>query len=153
MNTSITKFLKQHYVDGVFHTHVSLINPKGKFQLNRESMEKLWDIYTDLVDDDEEILGIGEKPTHYLPVLCDIDIKIEDDSVDFSEEEHIYTKKNVNDIIEIYQSVLRNIVQDCTDDNLLCVVLEKPIYSINKNEKRLVSYSSCKKMGRDGSRA
>ena len=134
MNTSITKFLKQHYVDGVFHTHVSLINPKGKFQLNRESMEKLWDIYTDLVDDDEEILGIGEKPTHYLPVLCDIDIKIEDDSVDFSEEEHIYTKKNVNDIIEIYQSVLRNIVQDCTDDNLLCVVLEKPIYSINKND-------------------
>lgn len=134
MNTTIAKFLKQHYVDGVFHTHVSLIKPTGKFQLNRESMEKLWDIYSNLVDNETEILGIGEKPTHYLPVLCDIDIKIEDNENEYSEGEHIYNEKNVNDIIQIYQSILRNIVQDCTDENLLCVVLEKPIYSITKND-------------------
>ena len=34
MNTAIAKLLKEHYVDGVFHTHVSLIKPTGKFQLN-----------------------------------------------------------------------------------------------------------------------
>ena len=134
MNTAIAKLLKEHYVDGVFHTHVSLIKPTGKFQLNRESMEKLWDIYCDLAENDNEILGIGEKPTYYLPVLCDIDIKIEDNNNEYSEEEHIYNEKNVNDIIQIYQSILRNIVEDCTDDNLLCVVLEKPIYTITKND-------------------
>jgi len=134
MNTTISKFLKEHYVDGVFHTHVSLIKPTGKFQLNRESMEKLWDIYSNFVDNEDEVLGIGEKPTHYLPVLCDIDIKIEGENNEYSEKDHIYNEKNVNDIIQIYQSILRNIVQDCTDDNLLCVVLEKPIYSITKND-------------------
>ena len=30
--------------------------------------------------------------------------------------------------IEVYQSVLRQIIEDCSDDNLICLVLEKPLY-------------------------
>jgi len=135
MNTTISKFLKKYYVDGVIHTHVSLINPKGKFQFNREAFENFWDIYCGMIKDDNEnniIVGIGEKATPHLPVLCDIDIKVED-TFDLECREHIYTEENLNDVIEIYQSTLREIVEDCTDDNLLCVVLEKPIYI--KSEK------------------
>ena len=54
MNTTISKFLKKYYVDGVIHTHVSLINPKGKFQFNREAFENFWDIYCNMIKDDDE---------------------------------------------------------------------------------------------------
>lgn len=37
-------------------------------------------------------------------------------------------------MIEVYQSVLRNIVEGCTDDHLLCVLLEKPMYYITAGE-------------------
>ena len=135
MNTTISKFLKKYYVDGVIHTHVSLINPKGKFQFNREAFENFWDIYCSMIKDDDDnniIVGIAEKATPHLPVLCDIDIKVED-TFELEGREHIYTEDNLISVIQIYQSVLREIVEDCTDDNLLCVVLEKPIYI--KSEK------------------
>jgi hypothetical protein len=135
MNTTISKFLKKYYVDGVIHTHVSLINPKGKFQFNREAFENFWDIYCGMIKNDDDnniIVGIAEKATPHLPVLCDIDIKVED-TFDLEDREHIYTEENLINVIQIYQSVLREIVEDCTDDNLLCVVLEKPIYI--KSEK------------------
>jgi DNA-directed RNA polymerase subunit F len=45
----------------------------------------------------------------------------------------MYSEKNLRDVVQIYQSVLRNTIEDCTDDHLLCVVLEKPMYFIIKN--------------------
>ena len=42
MNPSIEEILRNHYVDGTFHTHVSMIQPKGKFQLSRDGLEAFW---------------------------------------------------------------------------------------------------------------
>ena len=140
MNSTIAKFLKSYYVDSVAHTHVGLIDPKGKYFLDREAVENFWNIYCDIINEDDNcdvIVGIGEKPQAYLPVLCDIDIKVEEE-LDLENRTHIYTEENVKDVIETYQSVLRSIVQDCTDDNLLCVLLEKPIYSVLKNNVRYI---------------
>ena len=138
MDPAISKFLKQYYVEGVVHTHVSLINPKGKFQLNRESIENFWNIYCPLIKDDDEnkvIVGIGQKPQTYLPVLGDIDIKISEQELEIDpEQEHLYTEKNLLDTVQVYQSIIRNTVENCTEEHLLCVVLEKPIYSETKND-------------------
>ena len=133
MNSTISKFLKQFYVDGVFFTHVSLIQPKGKFQLNRGKVEEFWELYCKETNEkDELIIGVAEKIQNNLPVLVDIDIKIkESDNIDFGE--HLYTEKQVIQVIEIYQSVLRNIVEECTDAQLMCILLEKPIYSVTNN--------------------
>jgi P4 family phage/plasmid primase-like protien len=130
MNPSIEKLLRDHYVDGVFHTHVSMVQPRGKFQFNRKSLENFWEVYCEkIISEDNPIIGVAEKPQHYLPVLADVDLKIKDNKTDF--DEHLYTTENVTQIIQIYQSVLRNIVENCTDNHLLCVLLEKPIYYID----------------------
>ena len=129
------QFLKKHYVDDLFHSHVSLIEPKGKFRFGRDNLEKFWDIYSDIMyNTPNAIMGLAEKPGSHLPVVADFDIKLRlTDDLDISRE-HLYTEKNVKDTIGIFQSVLRKIVEGCNDENLLCVLLEKPIYSIKRND-------------------
>lgn len=133
MTSSIEEILRNHYVEGTFHTHVSLVQPKGRFQFNRSGLENFWEIYCKSIQKENCIIGIAEKPQHYLPVLADIDLKIKDDG-NVNYDEHLYSKNHCKQIIEIYQSVLRDIVENCNDDNLLCVLLEKPIYYISSGE-------------------
>ena len=129
------QFLKKHYVDDLFHSHVSLIDPKGKFRFGRDNLDKFWDIYNNIIyNDPDAIMGLAEKPGSHLPVFADFDIKLRlTDDLDISRK-HLYTEKNVKDTIGIFQSVLRTIVEGCNDENLTCVLLEKPIYSIKRND-------------------
>lgn len=134
MDHSVERILRDSYVENsIFHTHVSMIQPRGKFQLNRQKLDDLWKSYSEkIINDENAILGIAEKPQQYLPVLVDADIKIKDvGDIEFGE--HLYTPEHVSRVVNIYQSVLRNIVDDCTDENLLCVLLEKPLYYIEAN--------------------
>jgi len=137
MTLTIEEILRNHYVEGAFHTHVSLLQPKGRFQFNRSSLENFWDVYCNNIQNEDCIVGIAEKPQHYLPVLADIDLKVKDDgNVEY--DDHLYSEEQCKQIIEVYQSVLRHIVENCTDDNLLCVLLEKPIYYISSGETSYV---------------
>ena len=131
MISSVEQILRDNYVDGVFHTHVSMLQPRGKFQFNREKLESFWEVYcTKILEDEDAIVGVAEKPQHYMPVLADVDLKVkETDDIEFAE--HLYNDSHVKQLIDVYQSVLRNIVEGCTDDNLLCVLLEKPMYYIS----------------------
>lgn len=133
MEQTISQILKNHYVDGIFHTHVSLIKPKGKYQFNRQGLEDFWTIYSELIKDDKNKLGMAEKPQHYLPVLADIDLKIKETDDNKITKKKIYSDEHVLSIIGIYQSVLRKIVEECSDEHLLCVLLEKPLYRIDKH--------------------
>ena len=135
MDLDIQKILREHKVKN-FHTHVSMGNDKmsnGKYQFNRQDLEDFWDVYSKCVyENPENFVGIAEKPQHYLPVLGDIDIKLkETDEVKY--DSIIHTEKHVQDVIDVYQSVIRQIVEDCTDKHLMCVLLEKPLYKVNKN--------------------
>lgn len=138
MDSSVEQILRNNYVDGVFHTHVSMIQPRGKFQFNREKLEEFWNVYSKKIrEDNDAIIGVAEKPQHYLPVLVDVDLKvIDNEEIDFGE--HLYNQEHVNNVIEVYQSVLRNIVEGCTDENLLCVLLEKPPYYVTSGETKYV---------------
>lgn len=146
MESSIAKLLRETYVEGVIHTHVSMIKPKGKYLMSREHIEYLWQIYCNMMknDDNSGKFGIAETPQHYYPVLGDIDIKIEEKNLskDIKDkllkfngkiDDHLYTEKHVKQIIELFQSVLRQILDECNDSHLICCLLEKKIYSIEKN--------------------
>lgn len=132
MDLSIQQILRQHKVKGVFHTHVSMGQTKGKYQFNRQDLEEFWKIYMKTIHENPDTcIGIAEKPQHYLPVLGDIDIKIrESDDVVI---DVLHTEKHVKEVIEVYQSTIRKIVDECTDQHLICVLLEKPLYRVNKN--------------------
>lgn len=133
MEPTIRKLLKNNYVDGIFHTHVSLIRPRGKFQFNRQTLEEFWTAYCKLIHDEEEpIIGIAEKPQHYLPVLVDVDLRVRDEEEEF--EDGLYNDEQLRTVVEVYHSVLRQIVENCTDNDLLCVVLEKDMYMQTRNE-------------------
>lgn len=140
MDSLLQKILRNYYVDGVFHTHVSLIQPKGRYQFNREGLEKFWDRYGELVDSNSDsIMGVAEKPQHYLPVLVDVDLKVRDDD-DLEIGEKLYTEQQVKDVIQVYQSTLSKIVENCSDEKLTCVLLEKDMYSITKNNITYVKH-------------
>lgn len=134
MATTVKKLLRSNYVDGVHHTHISMIQPKGKYRFGRKTMDEFWDIYSSEIGKDEKF-GIAEKSQHYLPVLGDIDIKIKYSDMEELKlkDNKLYDEDEAACVIEIYQSVLRKIVEDCTDETLNCVLLEKPAYTVVKN--------------------
>jgi P4 family phage/plasmid primase-like protien len=112
----------------------------GKFQVTRSHIETFWNTYCEeLINKPDIILGVAEKPQNNVPVIGDIDIKIKEthlpDYVDLANG-HLYTPEQVVTIIQIYQSVLRKIVEGCSDQFLTCVLLEKPIYSELRNESK-----------------
>lgn len=137
----VKDILKQTSVDSgdtVWHTHVSMVQPRGKFQFNRNIFNNFWQNYCSVMTtENESMFGIAEKPQAYTPVLVDVDIKVVD-SEELDYGEHLYTEHNVLSIIKTYQNVLRDIVEDCTEDKLTCILLEKPIYFITTKDVRYV---------------
>jgi P4 family phage/plasmid primase-like protien len=134
---TIDDILSKYRTDGAFHTHVSMIQPTGKFQFSRKGQEDLFGYFgTELVNGTLNKVGIAEKAQQYLPVLADIDIKLIDDGEEWGE--HIYSKEQVIEVIHIYQSVLKEIVADSKDEHFTCVLLEKDIYRETKGSNTYV---------------
>src|SRR3989304_7007950 len=124
MDSSILKILHSRRVDTSFHTHVTVFHPKGKYNIRRQDLEEFWKVYCDLIYKEQNpIVGLAEKPQYFLPVLADIDIKKELE--EGMEIQTLYTEEQVKSVIEIYQSVIRTIVENCEDKHLLCLLLEK----------------------------
>ena len=136
MNREIWKVLKGHKSDNVYLTHVSLFGNKGKFCINRNNQENFWETYCSTLQEDPNMLcGVAEKPQPYLPVLVDVDIarKMSDDE-DQDSPVPIYNENHVKKLVEIYQNVLRQILDECSEEDLHCVFLKKdPYISIRKD--------------------
>jgi len=124
------ELLKTHKQDGVYHTHVSMGQRRGKYNFNRDGLESFWSIY-----DTESRMGMAEKPQQYLPVLGDIDIKVLDEG-----QKSLHSQKQINEVITAYQSVLKKIVKDYTKKTLICLLLTKPLYSITKNNNTYLKH-------------
>lgn len=139
MDSTLKEILINHRVDGIFHSHVSMINPKGKFQFNKKQLEDFWNLYLPIVNENPNMIsGIAEKPQHILPVLVDVDLKIL--STDNTDENFLYTRDELQKVIQVYQSVLRNIIEDCNDNHLVCIVLEKDPYWIDVGEQSYMKH-------------
>ena len=144
MDSSIANILTKASVYGEgCYTHISMNNivGSGKYDFNTKIQEEFWTKYSDVIKKSKDnVLAIGEKPQHFLPVIADVDLKIESKSEDIPKK--LYTQSHIIKTVETYQSVLRNIIDDCTDENLICVVLEKPLYTETKNinTKETITY-------------
>ncbi len=128
MESLTWKILKENRSDALYLTHVSMFKHKGKFCIDRNKRDKFWDAYSGAIEADPQVkFGIAEKPQAYLPVLVDVDIrrKMDDDE---DTPISIYTKEHVKKLIEVYQNVLKQILEEHTDEELVCVFLSKKPY-------------------------
>lgn len=109
-------------------THGSLMKPDvGNYKITDTKLNQFYDIYCTqlLLKGNKFMSGLAERPFHEMPILADIDIK-KSISEGLPLDRHFYKKEHVDAIIKIYQDVLRSVVDDICDFNLLCFVLEKP---------------------------
>ena len=131
MTDSIKKLLRKYKCSNAHYTHVCMGNVRGKYQFDRKGISELWDIYQDNLQDGNNLnIGIAETPQYHIPVLGDIDIKIKEEPGQNIIQLH--TQKHCEEVISVYQSVLRTIIEDCTEKHLTCVLLEKPLYRDHK---------------------
>lgn len=141
MTPNLQEILKQNIVDDqdvAWHTHVSMVQPRGKFQFSRNNLEIFWNVYSSSINSEQiPIIGIAEKPQNHTPVLVDIDLKLEENEK-IVYGDHLYSTNHVDNIIKIYQDVIKKILDECTEEHLTCVLLEKPIYYITSGEKRFI---------------
>ena len=133
----VAQILANTKVYGEYHTHVSMINPMGTFQISRETMESFWDNYCDAIQNEEKCcFGIAEKLQVHFPVLVDFDLK-----VSFTEEKDVcrlYTKSQVESVIRDYQEVLRTILDNYEDKHAICCLLEKPAYKVSSGNNEYI---------------
>ena len=134
---SILEILENTKVNGDYHTHVSMVKPMGKFQINKNIMENFWEKYSSTIVDDEKCaLGIAEKVQSFIPVLVDVDIKLpytEDKDV-----KSLYTEYQLESVVRDYQEVLRNIIHNYEPTHSICFVLEKPSYKITSGDNEYI---------------
>lgn len=138
INVTIEQLLRNNYMDGTYATHVSMTKPLGKFYFGNKVREAFWESYNARIKENPDaVLGVAECPQNELPIIVDIDLKIKDDGeVEFSD--HLYSPEQLDQVIQVYQSVLRNVIEDCTDSNLMCIVLEKDPYFLTSGENSYV---------------
>lgn len=128
LSKELFNLMKENYVFDLFYTHVSLIQPKGKYSLSsRLVMDKFWTLYSKIIlQEPETVLGVAEIPQNHTAVLVDVDLKF---NLSYHPEvKRLYTLEFVERMIRIYQDVLREVVKDVKEEELLCILLEKPMY-------------------------
>ena len=88
MDPSIEKIIRNQQVDSIFHTHVSMIQPKTKYQFTRQDLETFWEVYSKRIQEEPNcVVGIAEKAQHYLPVLADVDLDTQ--NIEFTVEQNV----------------------------------------------------------------
>lgn len=134
MDQTLAKILKDNQVDGRIFTHGSMGTIKGCYQLNNSTRQNFFELYSDaIMNNNSDIIeaGIGEttKIHSSIPVLVDVDIKMkEEDAIEIMEDDNLYTLSQVEQVITVYQLILRKILNLCNDYDLTCVLLEKDPY-------------------------
>ena len=131
---SLRDLLEQCRVDGQYHTHVSMVQPLGKFCVDKHNQNNFWDLYNTSLSEspDKHIYGIAEKPTAYLPILVDIDLKVK--VTEENDMDCLYTKFNIVQIVRDYQETIKKVLLKPEPKHMICFVFEKPSYICNYGE-------------------
>lgn len=119
--TDLNKNLRNHYTDNIYHTHVSMVQPRGKMVYNRNDLN---DLYKD-IRKNKNVYGIAEKNQQYMPIIVDIDIK----QIKTGDElVRLYNIEKVKSLISMYNSVIKKNVINVRDEDLSCIYLNKDPY-------------------------
>jgi P4 family phage/plasmid primase-like protien len=116
--------------DSLYASHLSMDSPQGTFIIGKVKQNELWDSYCALVEITEGNTGMSilEKSLPELPILVDVDLKVQIQSESEMDNYTFYTIDDIKTVIRIYQDVIKTIVDECTINHLICVVLEKDKY-------------------------
>jgi P4 family phage/plasmid primase-like protien len=122
----LESLLKENHVHESFFTHVSLKG--GKYSLNLSVLSKFWELYCKIVRNKEEniFLSLAESPKSHNAVIVDVDLKFREWD---EKSDRLYTLSFVEKLIQIYQKVLEEVIEDIDEKQLMCILLEKPVYS------------------------
>jgi P4 family phage/plasmid primase-like protien len=128
------------YGTGVFQSHVSMGNITGCYSIDKGELDEIWESYTDFIENKHSpSIGLAEKIQTLMPVLADIDIKVEDTNAVFYTDDsgvrRLYTKENIEIVIQAYNAVLSKYIPNITPTQLKCVLLEKEIYTLYSDQK------------------
>lgn len=108
-------------------THVSMVQPYGKYSIDRFASEQFWKLYCDYAstfEDKKIYCGIAEQPTeNFGPLINDTDLKIEDTNL-----RSLYSKQDLETLIKIYQKNISKFVKihDSLPQLTAAFVLERP---------------------------
>lgn len=157
MHPELSTFLMKHMTQSMTEfTHSTQVAPIGKYSLSGSHLDKFLELYCRLLEEegDKFIAGVAEKPTKFMPILVDVDIKLTFDNQETFDEEfdekkreqHIYYPHHITNLIHIYNSVIRYCLQSSTDPNnqledkyLICFVLEKSKPFVDKEKNYIKS--------------
>lgn len=137
---NLSKLLKLNYANGVNFSHTSLNAPKGKFIIKKSQIDNLFEYYCDyVIDNYDPPPSLTEVTKEIMPVLVDVDIKKKIKNTG-GKVVRLYDNIQVEQIVKVYQTVLKKIVNNCKNSFLTCVLLEKePYISQSGNEIYLKS--------------
>lgn len=127
MNSAIKNFISPLQEKGEgYYTHISQIQPTGRYNIGRKDTEEFWKVYCDtLFKDGNMISGLAERPMDFAPVLNDTDIKIEYNRSIHFEDKKLYKDTHVKGVVMIYQKYLKQIIKNYSSKYGICFVLEK----------------------------
>jgi P4 family phage/plasmid primase-like protien len=138
MNNPVIKLLERLRAEGENFTHTSMMTPLGKFYIGKETQDVFWETYCDYIEDSSDpMVGLTEKPKAILPLLADIDLKIEEtDDFEVDTSTRLYNEDKLKYIVKLYQNVISEVIQECKEEYLYCFVLEKDPYIKTIGDKR-----------------
>jgi P4 family phage/plasmid primase-like protien len=126
--STIKDFLNNSKTTGAHFTHISMVNIKGKYAISSSRNDTFWELYQDAVYDGDSVMGLAERTKNYpyVPVIGDIDIKIKIEKEDDKNIQH--SEKHVRETVQIYQNVIKKVVDQLVDVHLFCFVLKRKPY-------------------------
>ena len=132
--SSIQNFLNISKTESTHFTHISMVNPKGKYAISSSKNDLFWELYQDAIYDGDEIIGLAErtKTYPYVPVIGDIDIKIEIDDEHTKDIRH--TEEHIRETVKVYQEVIKRVVDGLVDVHTYCFVLKRNAYVTSDNK-------------------
>lgn len=138
MDLSLRKFIatRQEKGEGNY-THVSQIQPTGKYNLTRKDDDEWWTLYCDtLYNNPKMVSGLAERPGDFIPVLNDSDIKLPYNPGKHPLDKKLYKDTHIRQTAMIYQKHLKQTVKNYEKRHGICIVLEKeyPTYDKEKCE-------------------
>jgi P4 family phage/plasmid primase-like protien len=112
-------------------THVTK-HPVGKYSIiDLEEKRKLFYLYNKALQAGCSLSLLELQIYSHIPVIIDIDLKSD------KKEAPLYRMEHVENIVRVFQEVLREAVVELNEDDLSCFLLEKdPYYEIGRDDTR-----------------
>lgn len=123
----LNQFLESYRVTekNIKITHIR-VNPSGKFNISGEKdLIDFYNFYNKCLENNEKLCFLEtQSNTNEIPIIIDIDLK----SKENLGGKKLYNLSQVKMIVNIYQSVLKMVIENCDQNDLICFLLEKPPY-------------------------